>query len=325
MKRALVAFALLFVCLPASAEPTEADKDAARILFTEAKELRDAGKLPAALERYKRAYDLAPTPITTLELARTHAMLGHLVEARRLYRSVETIEKKADESPKTAAARDEAKQLATDLDARIPTVVVKVVPEGPIDSALLDGKPLEVAQLEKPLALDPGKHVLTVRAKTEATVTVTVAEKERDRVVTIELPKPEVVPPKPPPPVVPPPPLPEVRSSWPGTMRWIGVIAGGAGLVVGAGAGALALSKASDVKSGCTGGVCPPSHHDDLDSTRRWATISTVGFSVAAVGATLFVIGLASGSGSESPQKSVAAPSIVPYASLDGLGLTGHF
>jgi hypothetical protein len=104
-------------------------------------------------------------------------------------------------------------------------------------------------------------------------------------------------------------------------MRWIGVVAGGAGLVVGAGAGALALSKASDVKSGCAGSICGPSHHDDLDATRRFAAISTVGFSVAAVGVTLFVIGLAS----DSKQKEVASPSVVPYASLDGLGLTGRF
>lgn len=321
MRRAL-AVAVMLICHSAAADPTDADKDAARILFTEAKELRDAGKLPAALERYKRAYDLAPTPITTAELARTHAMLGHLVEARRLFRSIEKIEKKPEESAKSLAARDEAKALATDLDARIPTIIVKVAPEEPIESLVIDGKAIESGEIGKPLPLDPGKHVIAVRARTEANTTVTLVEKDHDHVVTIELPKPEA--PKPPPVVVTPPkpqPIVEAKPTWPTTMRWIGVVAGGAGLVVGAGAGALALSKASDVKSGCTGGVCGPSHHDDLDATRRWATISSVGFGVAAVGVTLFVIGLAG----DEKKKEVAAPSVVPYASFDGLGLTGRF
>ena len=83
------------------------------------KELRDAGKVTAALERFQKAYDLAATPITTVELARTHQLLGHLVEARRLCASVDGLEKKPGESAKSLAARDEAKQLAADLDSLI--------------------------------------------------------------------------------------------------------------------------------------------------------------------------------------------------------------
>ncbi|MBI2390272.1 MAG: hypothetical protein HYV09_11845 [Deltaproteobacteria bacterium] len=323
MKRALsiaLSLALLAVVGAAIAEPTEAEKEAAKILFTEGKELRDAGKTAAALERFTRAYDLAPTPITTLELARTHAMLGHLVEARRLYRSVEGIEKKPGESAKSVSARDEAKKLALELDARIPTLLIKVTADEPIESASIDGRAIDVGSLPAPIAVDPGKHVVAVRAKTDASVTVIAVEGERDRVVTIEVPKTtttttSVVAPPPPATVVAP------ASSWPRTVRWVSGIAAGVGLVVGAGAGVLALSSASDVRDGCSGGVCPPSRHDDLDATRRWATVSTIGFGVAAVGATLFVVGVFS----EPTKKDVAAARVVPYASLDGFGLTGRF
>lgn len=319
MRRALAFAAALLFTLPASAEPTDAEKDAARILFTEGKELRDSGKIVPALERFQRAYELAATPITTLEYARTHAMLGHLVEARRLYRSIDAMEKKPSESAKSVAARDEARQLATDLDAKIPTVVVKVLPEGEkLEAASLDGKPLEVASLSSPLAVDPGKHVLAVRAKTDGSTTFVAAEGERDRAITVELPRAA-----PPPPLLPKPkpevPTPVVVRTSP--LVWIGGIAGGVGLIVGAGAGALALSSASSVKDNCQNGVCPPSRHDDLDNTRTWATVSTIGFGVAAVGATLFVVGLAS----PSTKKDVAAPSVVPYASLGGFGFTGRF
>lgn len=308
----------------AAAESTDAEKDAARILFTEGKELRDAGKLAPALERFTRAYQLAPTPITTVELARTHAMLGHLLEARRLYQSVDAMEKKVGESPKSLLARDEAKRLASETDKRIATIVLKPVPvDEKITSAAVDGKSIEVAALGAPIEIDPGKHVITVRTTTEVSVTISAAEGDRDRIVTIDLPKAA------PPPLVAPimRPLPPDRPAMSGTastLRWIGLVSGGVGLVVGVGAGALALSSASNVKSGCPGSVCGPSLHDDLDATRRWATVSTIGFGVAAVGATLFVIGLTS-----EPSKKDVARTILPYASVTpmggGFGLTGRF
>lgn len=321
MNRALTLFAalsFLFVAGTAIAETTEAEKDAARILFTEGKELRDAGKTALALDRFQRAYDLAPTPITTLELARTHAMLGHLVDARSLARSVDALEKKPGESSKSIAAREEAKQLAASLDKRVPTVIVKVTSEEPITSASLDGKPFEISGLDAPIAVDPGKHVLAVRAKTDASVTVVAVEGEKDRVVTIDVPKSAPVKVEPPPP---PPPKPLPTSTWPTTLRWVSGITGGVALVVGAGTGIAALSTASTVRDACSGGVCPPSHHDDLDATRRWATISTIGFGVAAISATLFVVGVVS----EPGKKDVAGASVTPYASLDGFGLSGRF
>ena len=52
----------------------------------------------------------------------------------------------------------------------------------------------------------------------------------------------------------------------------------------------------------CRNGVCPPSRHDDLDTTKRLATISTIGFVVAGVGAAVGVVGLLTTAGeSERP------------------------
>lgn len=322
MKRALSFFAAVAVCCAstfAAAEPSEADKDAARILFTKGKELRDEGKTAAALDSFQKAWQLAPTPITTLELARTHQMLGHLVEARRLYQSIDGLEKKPGESAKSLAAREEGKQLGDALEAKIPTLIIKVNPPDGLVSASIDGHPLELATLSSPVAVDPGKHVIAVRGKTEGSATIVAVEGEKGRAITIDLPTGEVVkpPPPPPPPIVPAKP---VESPW-GTVRWVSGITGGVALLVGGGAGLFALSKASTVKDACTDGVCPPSHHADLDSTHRWATISTIGFGVAAVSATVFVIGVFS----EPGKKKDVGVRVTPYAALDGFGLAGRF
>lgn len=314
------ALAIVAVAAPAAAQ-SDADKDAARILFTEAKELREAGKLEQALDRFKRAHELAPTPITTLELGRTHAMLGHLVEARRLYRSIEALEIKPAESAKTTAAREEGKVLAAKLDARIPTVVLKVVSLDPLDTVTLDGKPIELGALGASLALDPGKHTLVARAKKEGalpgTLEFTVAEGEKDRSVELKIEGPKKDDKKDKEPVVP---GPAVR---PGPSPWLvgSAVVGGVGLLVGAGAGLVTLVKASSLKDACPAGQCPPDRHGDLDAVHRWATVSNVGFVVGALGATAFVVVLVS-----TPKKTeVPAVSVVPYASPAGFGLHGRF
>lgn len=314
---ALTAASIVAVVGSATAQ-SDADKDAARILFTEAKELREAGKLDQALDRFKRAHELAPTPITTLELGRTHQMMGHLVEARRLFRAIEALEVKPSESAKTIAAREEGKQLAAKLDGRIPTVVVKVTSLDPVDTITLDGKPFEATNLGTSLALDPGKHTLVVRTKregaapTSAEFTLVEGEKDRPIEVKVDAPKKDkepIEPPKPPPPR--------------GASPWLvgSAVVGGVGLLVGVGAGFVTLLKASTLKEACPLGQCPPDHHADLDATHRWATVSNVGFVVGALGATAFVIALV-----REPKKSeVSAVSVVPYAAPAGFGLHGRF
>ena len=66
----------------ASAEPTAADRETARSLMQEARDLRDKGHVQDALKRFKAADDIMHVPTTGLEVARTQASMGMLVEAR---------------------------------------------------------------------------------------------------------------------------------------------------------------------------------------------------------------------------------------------------
>jgi heme/copper-type cytochrome/quinol oxidase subunit 2 len=57
------------------------------------------------------------------------------------------------------------------------------------------------------------------------------------------------------------------------------------GLLVGSITGLVALSKASSAKDQCVNNLCPPAAHDDVKSGRTFATVSTVSFIFAGVGA----------------------------------------
>src|SRR5438874_1930474 len=94
-RRAFAAIALAaLVAVPAvsfgqpAAQPSAADLESARELYKEAKALRDKGDLRGALEKFKQAHAYGQTPVTGLELGRTHMQLGELVEAREVFLSV---------------------------------------------------------------------------------------------------------------------------------------------------------------------------------------------------------------------------------------------
>ena len=147
----------------ARAEPTAADRESARAAFTLANKLRDAGDVRGALEKYKAAYALAPTPVTALEVGRAETDLGQLVEAREVLLRVESMDA-AGESAKSRAARREAADLAQKLVRRIPKLVLRVV--GPADGVAIsvDGVSIPREALAVPRALDPGAHAVLAMA-----------------------------------------------------------------------------------------------------------------------------------------------------------------
>jgi len=109
--------------------------------------------------------------------------------------------------------------------------------------------------------------------------------------------------------------------------------------VVGSITGALSLSKTSAIKSSpeCTGNVCNPSEDGDLSSAKTLATLSTVSFVAAGVGAVVGIVGLFTG-GSSAPAPSDHAARLrgrdpgfhgrvrlEPSFGLRSVGLRGEF
>jgi len=93
---------------------------------------------------------------------------------------------------------------------------------------------------------------------------------------------------------------------------YVGFGVGAAGLVVGGVAGAMSLSHTAQAKQFCTNGRCTPEAAEDLEASKTWGNISTIGFAVGGVGVGVGIIGLATSGGSERPSTARIEPVIGP-------------
>ncbi len=279
--------AALAIADSAHAEPTAADVETARGLYVEGLELRDAGKLEASLARFKAAHALAATSITSLELGRAHVLLGELIEARDVLLSVERLPVLPSESAKGANARVEARALAEQLRERIPQIRVVFSPKpDPMPAVKIDGTSIPAEALGVPRKLNPGSHTIVAEANGARSSTTVLLVEHESRVVALPPPSPG----SPSTPAASNGANDQGASDGPGTWFWIGIGAAGTGVVVGAITGAIAITKADRLDTECLGNACPRSAESDLDTSRTMGVVSTIGFGVAAAGATIAIV-----------------------------------
>jgi hypothetical protein len=300
--------AAAFVALPAFAgEPTAADRKEAKRLYAEARKLKADGKLDQAVDSFRRAHDLAPTPVTRLDLARVLVEQAKLLEARDLAQSVPAMPITATETEKSKQSRKEAAALAKELDERIPTVTFAPAPDAAQEVAI-DGKVVSKELLTGAVALDPGDHIAVLSmGEKKAETPFKLAERER-KTVDLAVPPPEkAVEPVPEPlkPVKPaekPRKAPNARAEeWlrrknepltPAVPVLLSV--GGALIVAGAISGGVALSQADELLLICGDDSCPRSAEDALSTHDATATASTVLFALggatAVAGAVVWIV-----------------------------------
>jgi hypothetical protein len=313
----------------ASAEPSAADKETARGLMATGRADRTKGDLAGALKAFVAADAIMKVPTTGLEVARSQVALGQLVEARDTALQVTRLPVTPHEPPPFKAARDAATALADELQARIPslTVTVKNVPEGTEAAVAIDDAPLPAETMGQPRKLDPGHHVVTAKAGTaEAKQEIDVAERDT-KTVELELPAQAAAPAEA---AATPEAAPEAAggSSTPKIMVIGGFGLAGVGVVVGSITGILSLSKTNSIKSSpaCEGNVCNPSEDGDLSSAKTTATVSTIAFVAAGVGAAVGVVGLFMGKSHAAPAaEPAAALRVEPTFGIGSLGLRGEF
>lgn len=332
LRPALVA-ALLVLSAPALAEPTAAERETARRLMDEGKARSRAGEHDRAIEAYAKAHEIMHVPTTGLALARAHLASGHLVEARDVALEVVRIPREAGEPAVFERARKQAKELEAQVKGRIPSLRI-VVKGGPASSVSIDEADIPVTLLGAPVAVNPGTRVVVAKnadgvgQKAE----VLLHEKE-EKEVEIVLPEPTEKAAAAPDPSGRSEPwsggraAPERRRSTTADVLVFGGFGvAAAGLVVGSITGAMAFGKAGDVKPQCENDVCDPAAASDLDGARGLATVSTVGFVAAGVGALLGAVGLML---PKQPVERAALRSTSPRAELllapTGAGLRGSF
>jgi hypothetical protein len=328
---------------PALAAISDVDKATARELTTQGYDALKAKDWAAAADRFSRAERLfqaagdAVPPTISVGVARAHAMLGKLVSAQEHYSRVTHEAVPPNASAAYLSAVEDAQRELPALSARVPSVVINV---NGTDTAKVTFDDIEVSSaaygVKRPA--DPGKHLVKASAvgftPVELSVTLTEGKVET---VTLELrpgpggpPPVTVTAPVPGGPLVPiappdaPPPAPEDKSAaLRRTIGFVGIGVGGAGLVVGAITGGLALAKHGDLTSTCPGGHCPPGsqsvNQSKIDSFNTMAAVSTAGFVVGGVLAATGVILVAT-----SPKPKTTG-GITPFIGLGNAGVLGRF
>ncbi len=320
---ALCAILSLALCpAVASAQVSDADKATARALAQQAQDALERRDFATAADRFERAGELVHAPTLELGLARAQVGLGKWVAAHETYNRVARETLPAGAPPAfTKALGDAARELAS-LEPRIPTVTI-VVEGAPSAKVTLDGAPVSSALLGVGRMVDPGAH--TVRAVADgfapAQSAFTVAERNNQQ-VTLRLERvpgavPAVAPPPPgaapspaPPGAGPPPPSPSSSGSTRKLLGFVGLGVGGAGLVVGAVAGGLAVSKHASLQKVCPGGACPEGQASNLDGYHVVTALSTAGFVAGGLLAAAGVVLVVTAPRSTEPSSAGVAPVI---------------
>jgi hypothetical protein len=310
--------------------------DTARALVKEGRDAREKGDQRGALEKFKQAHALGRTPVTGIELARSHKALGEMVEAREVCVSIERLPVASDETQRSADARTEAATCAEAMKAELGELrlALKVVQEsGALHedqstaaiTVTVDGATVPQAALGAARKVNPGAHkvVASFEGAPPVSVEVTVQKGEKkDARLSVLRPKAlkivqrdaagalVVAPEKPGlSPLVP-----------------IGLVTAGVGLVVMGIGGITALGKQSEIESKCQRGAnrCDPLY--DLKSAKSdaitLATISTVGLGVALIGGIVTLAGFLANSSST---KTETKPSAKRTLNVTPLAAWGTF
>jgi hypothetical protein len=270
--------------------------------YTESKQFAEA------LRVYVAAHAIMRVPTTGIEVARTLAALGRLVEAREAAFAVTRMPVEPNEPKPFAAARREATQLDGQLDKRIPSLRIALA--GGADPgtvhASIDDEELPANALTLPRRVDPGKRVVRVRAAGFAPVdrTVDVAEGSTT-VVKVDL---------------------DTVSSTPfglPPLAVVGLSASALGLTVGTITGIISLNKAADARALCGLDTrnCDPAAGGSISSSKTYGWIATASFAVAIAGGALATYTLVSKPAT--PRSGGSKVDVVVTAG--GAGLRGDF
>jgi hypothetical protein len=335
--RSLLALSVSLLTSSALAQDA-GDMAAARQLGVEGVKLADAGKCDLAVDRLTRAEKLFHAPTTLARLGECQVALGRLVEGTENLRRVVREVLPAGAPPAFVAAQDRARGV---LDKAAPRIArLKIVVNGAGDAVVtvkVDDQTVSSALLGVDRPTDPGEHEVVASAPGFVAARSKVTLKDGGgEVVTLSLvPDPNAV--KPPvaegstptrgdaatngsdlraPPVTPPP---STKKNYVPAIVVLG--AGGAGLVVGAVFGGLALGERGSLADACGANrVCPASAQPTYDRATTFSTVSTIGFVaggvLAAASVVLFLF---------APTKSVETAAFVPVVGPGTIGAIGRF
>ena len=267
------------------------NRAAAEALFNQGRDLMTKGNFVEACPKFEASQQLDPGLGTMLNLAECYEKTGRTASAWAEYREAIPLARAAG----SKARQDLAPERAQALQERLSTLTIRAM-SGEDDSAHLeirrDGVPVQTAELGSPIPVDPGEHVIEVKAPGKQPWSAKVQVGADAAKVQVDIPKLEPASGDAPPPSATPasqpvtsdtaPPPAATKSSGSG-QRTAGLIAAGVG-VVGVGLGTVfglqASGNWSDAKGECQAYPygCSQKGLDLRSDAKSQATLSTVGF-----------------------------------------------
>lgn len=294
-KRARLLFSTLILALPhlliaseAHAVPP-ADEAAAEVLFNQATEAANAGRLDEACPKFAEAQRLDPTAGTLLNLGKCEEQRGNLATAYGVYIAAEALARQ-DKDKKGREAR--AREAASKLEPRLSMLVI-TVPQGNRAEGMeikRNGKVVGEGQWGARVPMDPGAISIEANAPGRMTWTTTIHMESKPGETRVDVPLlaaasiPSIAP------KVDASAAPPQESAWSG-QKTAAVAVGGAGLVgviLGSVFGVQAISRNNSSKDHClpdAPNLCDATGVDLRQQTKTAMTVSTVAF--AAGGAAL--------------------------------------
>jgi hypothetical protein len=293
---------VLFATASHAEEPTSAARESARALADEGADAFAQADYERAHDRLRRAFSLVPAPTIALLDARALAKLGRLLDAKAAYTLAVSAPEDAASPPAFREAVGHARTELAALDRRLPrlTIRLKNAARDARVQVWLDDTEVSRSELGVPLVVDPKAHAVRLDVDGKQTAVRRVALREGEsRIVDLELPS---------------------SGGLSRTLTIAGFGVGGAGIITGIVAGALALDARSEAQEGCPANRCQLGSKGAaaLDDFRTYRTVSTIGYGVGAAGAALGTILLLA------PSKSSRAElGLVP--SFQGVDVRGAF
>lgn len=316
----------------ATTAPARADEAAntatARALGIEGVALANSGKCGDAIEKLARAEELHHAPTTATRLGECEIETGRLVAGTERLQRVVREPLAPNAHPAFAAAVARARTALEAALPRVPAVRITVAaPDEAKTSVAIDGETTPSAVLDTNFHVDPGTHTIEITAPgfLPSRETVTVAEGEtkpvslelaRDPYADLDAPsrrdagaRDARAP---------------VQTSRPSKVPAIVAFGVGAiGLGIGLGAGAVVARKASELEGACDPSrVCSSDRASSIEDARTWATVSTIGFVTAGVGAASGVLLLLL---SKDGSARTTGARVRPTVGLGSVGLDGAF
>lgn len=145
---------ILFSATSHADEPTTENRALAEVLFRDAKTLSDAQQFEQACPKFQESHRLDPKPGTVLNLAVCHEKQGKIASAWLDYIEAATFAARAGQKDREAFAKEQAAKL----EKMLSRLAVRVPKKTPGLVVKLDSAPMNEAVWGSAVPINPGNH-----------------------------------------------------------------------------------------------------------------------------------------------------------------------